>query len=86
MPADKTNKTDYRTLSNSKEKGAAKSRDHATLKPAQNGTKNTSVVDSIKPIENKKSKENQLKPENPSDPVLTGSAFKTDKTEKVEQV
>lgn len=37
MSADqKKNKTDYKTLSNSKENGAAKSRDLATLKPAQN--------------------------------------------------
>lgn len=40
MPADQKNKTDYKTLSNSKENGAAGSRDLATLKPAQNGKKN----------------------------------------------
>lgn len=45
MSADQKNKTDYKTLSNSKENGAAKSRDLATLKPAQNGRKTVPAGD-----------------------------------------
>ncbi|MGI9056018.1 MAG: O-antigen ligase family protein [Pyrinomonadaceae bacterium] len=82
MPADKTNKTDYRTLSNSKEKGAAKSRDRATLKPLQKGIKTISAGDSTNQIGNKKNKGNLLKPEKVNDPVLTDSAFKTAIPEK----
>ena len=48
MPADKTNKTDYRTLSNSKENGEAKSHDRATLKPLQKEKKITSAVEEVK--------------------------------------
>ena len=86
MPADKTNNKDYQTLSNSKEKGAAKSRDHATLKPLQNGTKTTSAGNSIHQIGNNKIKASPSKPENVIDPVLTDSAIKTEKTVKENQI
>lgn len=39
MPADQKNKTDYKTLSNSRENGAVKSRDHAILKSSQSEKK-----------------------------------------------
>lgn len=45
MSADQKNKTDYKTLSNSKENGAAKSRDLATFKSARNERKNVPASD-----------------------------------------
>jgi len=66
MPADQKNKTDYKTLSNSKENGAAKSRDLVTLKPAQNGRK-TVPAGELKSFSNDKINVNSSAPENVPD-------------------
>lgn len=59
MPADKTNNKDYRTLSNSKENGAAKSRDRANLQRLRNEKKITPEQNLSNP---KKSNNNPSEP------------------------
>lgn len=62
MPADQKNKTDYKTLSNSKENGAEGSRDLATLKSARNGRKNVPAGD-LQTFSNKKINTDSSAPE-----------------------
>lgn len=67
MPADQKNKTDYKTLSNSRENGAAKSRDHAITKPSQNEKKIATIGDLKNFSKDKKTKENSSAPETVTD-------------------
>ncbi len=79
MPADKTNKTDYRTLSNSKENGAAKSRDRATLKPSPKEKRITPDVEHSSSLINKKIKTQPSKPEIVEIPSAAEPVLKAEK-------
>ena len=79
MPADKTKKSDYPTLSGSKENGAAKTRDIAGLKPLRKDGKTAPVGDLKNPRKTKEQKTDPLKPEDEKSPVETDFFVKAEK-------
>jgi O-antigen ligase len=84
MPADKTNNKDYRTLSNSKENGEAKSREPKTLKPLRNEGKITSNDSFSNPFNKKETSKIPSAPNDFQSSDAADFSFKDEKKPPVE--